>query len=57
MPRAEIDRRALRIAEQLHHMADAQQTILFGSRARGDYRNDSALDALPLLCWFYKTVV
>ena len=48
MQRAEVDHRALSIAKQLHQMADAEQTILFGSRARGDYRNDSDLDILIL---------
>ena len=48
MPRADADTRALNIAERLHHMAGARQTILFGSRARGDYRNDSDLDILIL---------
>ena len=48
MPGSKADSRALSIAEQLHHMAGARQTILFGSRARGDYRNDSDLDILIL---------
>ena len=48
MPEKEADSRALSIAEQLHYMADAEQTILFGSRARGDYRDDSDLDILIL---------
>ena len=46
MPRATIDHRALNIAKDLHQVADAEQTILFGSRARGDYRADSDLDIL-----------
>ena len=48
MPEAETDSRALSIAKQLHQMAEAEQTILFGSRARGDYRIDSDLDILIL---------
>ena len=35
MPRATIDHRALNIAKDLHQIADAEQTILFGSRAAG----------------------
>lgn len=46
MPRATIDHRALNLAKDLHRVADAAQTILFGSRARGDYRADSDLDVL-----------
>lgn len=46
MQRASIDRRALDLARNLHRVADAEQTILFGSRARGDYRTDSDLDIL-----------
>ena len=46
MPSAAIDHRAMNIARDLHRVADAEQTILFGSRARGDYRADSDLDIL-----------
>lgn len=46
MQRVSIDPRALEIARDLHRAADAEQTILFGSRARGDYRTDSDLDIL-----------
>ena len=46
MQRESIDHRALEIAKYLHRVADAEQTILFGSRARGDYRTDSDLDIL-----------
>ena len=46
MRRAEVDGRALNIARQLHRIAGAEQTILFGSRARGDHRIDSDLDIL-----------
>ena len=46
MSSAATDHRALNLAKDLHRMSGAEQTILFGSRARGDYRPDSDLDIL-----------
>ena len=40
------DRRALDVARKIHSMAESEQTILFGSRARGDHRPDSDIDVL-----------
>ena len=40
------DRRALAVARAVHRMAESEQTILFGSRARGDHRPDSDIDVL-----------
>ena len=40
------DARAIAVAQAIHRMADPEQTILFGSRARGDYRPDSDVDVL-----------
>ena len=40
------DRRAVAVARELHRMAESEQTILFGSRARGDHRPDSDIDVL-----------
>ena len=40
------DRRAMAVARAVHRMAQPQQTILFGSRARGDHRPDSDVDDL-----------
>ena len=40
------DARAMAVAQAVHRMADPEQTILFGSRARGDYRPDSDIDVL-----------
>ena len=40
------DIQAIRIARQIHEVANAQQTFLFGSRARGDHRTDSDIDVL-----------
>ena len=40
------DRRAFEIAREIHRMAGPEQTILFGSRARGDNRPDSDIDVL-----------
>lgn len=40
------DRRALDVAREIHRMAEPEQTILFGSRARGDHRPDSDIDVL-----------
>ena len=40
------DRRALEVARAVHLMAESEQTILFGSRARGDHRPDSDIDVL-----------
>ena len=40
------DRRALAVARAVHRMAESEQTILFGSRARGDHRPDSDVDVL-----------
>ena len=40
------DARALAVARAVHRMANSEQTILFGSRARGDYRPDSDIDVL-----------
>ena len=42
------DPQALVIARQIHRMAGADQTILFGSRARGDYRHNSDIDVLVI---------
>ena len=42
------DRRALEIARQIHRISGASRTILFGSRARGDYRHDSDVDVLVI---------
>ena len=39
---------AIRIAQQIHQAANAQQTFLFGSRARGDHRTDSDIDVLVI---------
>lgn len=48
MPSHEItaDARAIAVARAIHRMADPAQTILFGSRARGDHRPDSDIDVL-----------
>lgn len=40
------DRRAFDVALEVHRMAESEQTILFGSRARGDHRPDSDIDVL-----------
>lgn len=40
------DNRALEVARAVHRMAESEQTILFGSRARGDHRLDSDVDVL-----------
>ena len=40
------DTQAISIARQIHEMANAEQTFLFGSRARGDHRLDSDIDVL-----------
>ncbi len=40
------DRRAVAVAREVHRMAEPEQTILFGSRARGDHRPDSDIDVL-----------
>ncbi len=40
------DRRAMAVARAVHRIAQPQQTILFGSRARGDHRPDSDIDVL-----------
>ncbi len=40
------DRRAIEVALEVHRMAEPEQTILFGSRARGDHRPDSDIDVL-----------
>ena len=40
------DRRAIDVAREVHRMAEPEQTILFGSRARGDHRPDSDIDVL-----------
>ncbi len=40
------DIQAISIARQIHEMASAEQTFLFGSRARGDHRLDSDIDVL-----------
>ena len=40
------DRRALEVARAVHRIAKSEQTILFGSRARGDHRPDSDVDVL-----------
>ncbi|MDE2787402.1 MAG: nucleotidyltransferase domain-containing protein [Chloroflexota bacterium] len=40
------DIRAVSIAQQIHKVADAEQTFLFGSRARGDHRPDSDIDVV-----------
>lgn len=43
---SQADRRALDIAHYIHKIAAARQTFLFGSRARGDYRDGSDIDLL-----------
>ena len=40
------DWRAIEVAREIHRMAEPEQTILFGSRARGDHRPDSDIDVL-----------
>ena len=40
------DRRAIAVARAVHRIAQSEQTILFGSRARGDHRPDSDVDVL-----------
>ena len=40
------DQRALEVARAVHRIAESEQTILFGSRARGDHRPDSDIDVL-----------
>lgn len=40
------DLQAISIARQIHEAASAEQTFLFGSRARGDHRPDSDIDVL-----------
>ena len=40
------DQRAVEVAREIHRMAEPEQTILFGSRARGDHRPDSDIDVL-----------
>lgn len=40
------DRRAIEVARAVHRIAESEQTILFGSRARGDHRPDSDVDVL-----------
>ena len=40
------DQRTLDIAWHIHKIAEARQTFLFGSRARGDHRNNSDIDLL-----------
>ena len=42
------DRRALAVAQQVHRSADAKQTFLFGSRARGDHLPNSDIDLLVI---------
>jgi predicted nucleotidyltransferase len=44
--RRATDQRAVKVAREIHRMAEPEQTILFGSRARGDYRPDSDIDVL-----------
>ena len=41
-----VDARAIAVARAIHRMAEPEQTILFGSRARGDHRPDSDVDVL-----------
>ena len=41
-----VDWRAIGVAREIHRMAEPEQTILFGSRARGDHRPDSDIDVL-----------
>ncbi len=45
-PKTTADARALAVARAVHRMAAPEQTILFGSRARGDHRPDSDIDVL-----------
>ena len=40
------NRKALDIAQQVHNIARAKQTVLCGSRARRDHRDNSGLDLL-----------
>ena len=42
-------KRAMEVARDVHRNAGARQTFLFGSRARGDYRNDSDIDLLIII--------
>ena len=46
MTTAACDPRALQLARALHRSQQPEVTILFGSRARGDYRPDSDIDIL-----------
>ena len=42
------DQRAVAIAQWVHHAARAEQTYLFGSRARGDFHRHSDVDVLVI---------
>ncbi len=46
MPASTADGRVLSVVRQIHEMAEASQTILFGSRARGDHGPASDIDVL-----------
>ena len=48
MSNQETGGRALEIAKQIHNVAGARQTFLFGSRVRGDHRPDSDIDVLVI---------
>ena len=43
-----VDQGALELARYIHRIAEASQTFLFGSRARGDYREHSDIDLLVI---------
>ncbi len=45
-PSIEHDNHACRVAQKVAQVDGVEQVILFGSRARGDYRSDSDLDLL-----------
>lgn len=50
MTRVNADPRAVAVAEAVHRRERPQATILFGSRARGDYHNKYSDIDLPLVC-------
>ena len=49
MARPNADQRTLDLAWHIHKIAEARQTFLFGSRARGDHRNNSDIDLLVIM--------
>ena len=44
----QADESALRIALEVHRLAEASQTFLFGSRARGDHQPGSDIDIMVI---------